>query len=145
MHGLTRRGTRAIQRAGVTSESKLAVLGLDACLMNMLEIAHHFAQHAQVLVAVQSYEYADYVDLVHLTEVIRGKLPAASAAAALRTALDSVIVSAHYGENVRNSNGLSVWFSTSQQQYGEYRSKYLQLRCNAGHSGWVQFLDSYYA
>jgi hypothetical protein len=226
----------ALKRAGITPEKKLALLGFDACLMNMLEIAHHFAQHAEVLVgsqqtepgdgwpydvvlaklhdnpspadlgraivaayiadykenavvdvtqsaidlskteavvqalssfgdtlggllpearaatraarlAVQSYEYADYVDLVHLTEVIRGKLPAAaSAAATLRAAaLDSVIVSGHYGENVRNSNGLSVWFPTNQQQYGEYRAKYLQLRCNAGHSGWVQFLDSYYA
>jgi hypothetical protein len=97
--------------------------------------------------AVQSYEYADYVDLVQLTEVIRSKLPAAASAAATlhAAALDSVIVSGHYGENVRNSNGLSVWFPTNQQQYGEYRAKHLQLRCNAGHSGWVQFLDSYYA
>jgi hypothetical protein len=226
----------ALKRAGVSPEKKLAVLGFDACLMNMVEIAHHFAEHAEVLVgsqqtepgdgwpydvvlaklhdnptpadlgrgivaayisdykenavvdvtqsaidltktdavvqalsnlgdtlasllpesrtalraarlSVQSYEYADYVDLVHLTDQIRSRLPAASVVAGLlrSAALASVIASGHYGENVRNSNGLSVWFPTGQQQYGEYRAKYLQLRCNAGHSGWVQFLDAYYA
>lgn len=226
----------ALKRAGVSREKKLAVLGFDACLMNMVEIAHHFAEHAEVLVGsqqtepgdgwpydvvlsrmhdnpnpaalgraivdayitdykenavvdvtqsaidlaqteavvqalsalgdvlagllpearaalrsarldVQSYEYADYVDLVHFADLLREKLPAASSAAStLRTAaLASVLANGHYGENVRNSNGLSVWFPTNQQQYGDYRAKYLQLRCNANSSGWVRFLDGYYA
>lgn len=146
--------------------------------MNMVEIAHHFAEHAEVLVGsqqteavvqalsalgdllagllpearaalrsarpdVQSYEYADYVDLVHLADLLHQKLPSvATAATTLRTA---ALASGTYGANVRNSHGLSVWFPTSQQQYGEYRAKYLQLRCNAGGSGWVSFLDGYYA
>jgi hypothetical protein len=97
---------------------------------------------------VQTYEYADYVDLLHFsTLLISQVLEVASKAESVIKALKAcVIVSENYGFDVENSNGLSVWFPTNAQQYASYRSKYLQLKCNRKpeQRGWIDFLDAYF-
>jgi hypothetical protein len=50
---------RALRAAGVSSNNRIAVLGFDACLMNMLEIAYHFRRQVQVLVGSQQTEPGD--------------------------------------------------------------------------------------
>jgi len=49
----------AFTRAGVAKYNKIAILGFDACLMNMLEIAHHLRNVAQYVVGSQETEPGD--------------------------------------------------------------------------------------
>lgn len=49
----------AFTRAGIGTENKIAILGFDACLMNMIEIAHHFKDHVKILVGSQETEPGD--------------------------------------------------------------------------------------
>jgi hypothetical protein len=95
--------------------------------------------------SVQSYEYADYVDLVHLAMLLRETAAlAAEADAVIQTVSECVIANGKIGPDVENSHGLSVWFPTSTSQYSQYRAKYLMLKCNKPSSGWVTFLDAYF-
>jgi hypothetical protein len=50
---------RALKRAGITSENPLQILGFDACLMSMVEIAHHFASQTEIIVGSQHTEPGD--------------------------------------------------------------------------------------
>jgi len=49
----------AFTRAGLGKNNKVAILGFDACLMNMLEIAHHLRNVAQYVVGSQETEPGD--------------------------------------------------------------------------------------
>lgn len=51
--------TGVFRKAGIGPRSRIAVLGFDACLMNMLEIAHHFRNHASIIVGSQQTEPGD--------------------------------------------------------------------------------------
>lgn len=46
----------AFRQAGVTKGNKFSILGFDACLMNMLEIAHHLKDQVEFLVGSQEIE-----------------------------------------------------------------------------------------
>jgi hypothetical protein len=50
---------RAFKRAKMPASFKISVLGFDACLMNMIEIAHHLAGQVEVLVGSQQTEPGD--------------------------------------------------------------------------------------
>ncbi|MCP4599015.1 MAG: hypothetical protein GY847_00470 [Proteobacteria bacterium] len=49
----------AFRSAGVTADNKIGVLGFDACLMNMIEVAHHFKDQVEVIVGSQQTEPGD--------------------------------------------------------------------------------------
>jgi len=49
----------AFTRAGLGKNNKIAILGFDACLMNMLEIAHHLRNVTQYVVGSQETEPGD--------------------------------------------------------------------------------------
>ncbi|NIM96515.1 MAG: hypothetical protein GTO24_00100 [candidate division Zixibacteria bacterium] len=96
----------------------------------------------------QTFEMADYVDLIHLAELISERIDKESirnAAKKVKEATSSCIIEpGKLGGAVKDANGLSVWFPAYQILYYDYRSKYLTLRCNAKSSGWVKFLDAYH-
>lgn len=46
-------------RSGIGKNNKISILGFDACLMNMIEIANHFRDHAEILVGSQQTEPGD--------------------------------------------------------------------------------------
>ena len=48
--------TWAFQEVGFDSQNKISLLGFDACLMCMLEIAHHVSSHVEYLVGSQALE-----------------------------------------------------------------------------------------
>ena len=50
---------RALRRAGLGPRNKLAILGFDACLMNMLEIAYQLRDETEYLVGSQQTEPGD--------------------------------------------------------------------------------------
>jgi len=47
------------KRSGIGPKNKIAVLGFDACLMNMIEIANHFRDEVEILVGSQQTEPGD--------------------------------------------------------------------------------------
>jgi hypothetical protein len=49
----------AFTRSGIGPKNKIAILGFDACLMNMIEIANHFRDHVKVVVGSQQTEPGD--------------------------------------------------------------------------------------
>ncbi len=49
----------AFDQAGISESNKISVLGFDACLMNMLEIAHHLHYQVEFLVGSQEIEPGD--------------------------------------------------------------------------------------
>jgi len=97
----------------------------------------------------QTFEMADYVDLIHLAQLLGRGLPDG----AIRKAADDVIkharaciiASSSLGQGVANANGLSVWFPASASVYQNYRGKYLALKFAASHRGWIHFLDAYHS
>ncbi len=50
---------KVLQRCGFKGGSPLSILAFDACLMNMLEIVHHFRGHVRYIVGSQQTEPAD--------------------------------------------------------------------------------------
>ncbi|HLP14097.1 MAG TPA: clostripain-related cysteine peptidase, partial [Flavobacteriales bacterium] len=46
----------ALGKAGINERNKLDIIGFDACLMAMLEVAHHLRKHAKILVGSQQTE-----------------------------------------------------------------------------------------
>jgi hypothetical protein len=97
---------------------------------------------------VQSYEYADYVDIGHLYELLGGLsitgLKAAAGAAA-KKARAAVLANGAYGPGVSNSTGLSVWFPAEPQLYLNFRAKYIAMDFFKNYKGWVNFLDRYHS
>ncbi len=49
----------ALERAGINNNNRLQIMGFDACLMNMLEIAHHFHSQVDFIVGSQQSEPGD--------------------------------------------------------------------------------------
>jgi hypothetical protein len=49
----------ALKRAGINAKNKIQIIGFDACLMNMLEIVHHFRDQAEMVVGSQQTEPGD--------------------------------------------------------------------------------------
>ena len=50
---------RALRRAGLGPKNRIDILGFDACLMNMLEVVHHFRDVARIVVGSQQTEPGD--------------------------------------------------------------------------------------
>jgi hypothetical protein len=98
---------------------------------------------------VQSYEYADYVDLGHLCSLlgksISAKAVKTTAAATSSRVKAAVTANGKYGPGVANSNGLSVWFPAERQLYLNFRAKYVALDFYDSYKGWVSFLDAYHS
>jgi hypothetical protein len=99
--------------------------------------------------AVQAYEYADYVDLIHLCRLLvesaRTKNVKARARAVISAAKKAIIANDRDGKGVGNSSGLSVWFPADPSIYSEFRAKYTSLAFYQWHRGWVDFLDRYHS
>lgn len=97
----------------------------------------------------QTFEMADYVDLINLTDLFIKRISDESVKAAGRAlveaASDAVVASKTLGDTVRRSKGLSVWFPAYDNLYFNYRAKYLALAFASKHKGWVEFLDAYHS
>ncbi len=97
----------------------------------------------------QTYEMADYVDLVNLANLFIKRMPddtiKAAAKALVEAARGAIVASETLGETVRRSQGLSVWFPAYDRVYYNYRAKYLALDFARKHKGWVDFLDAYHS
>ena len=62
----------AFRQAGIRKGNKIAILGFDACLMNMLEIAHHLQNQVEFLVGSQEVEPGDGWPYDRVLEAVNG-------------------------------------------------------------------------
>ncbi len=96
----------------------------------------------------QSFEMADYVDLIHLADLISRRIPEQivkeAAAEVTKLTKQCVIESQVFGPGVVQANGLSVWFPDSRQLYLNYRAKYMGLEFARDYKGWIDFLECYH-
>ncbi|MFH0823407.1 MAG: clostripain-related cysteine peptidase [Pseudomonadota bacterium] len=97
---------------------------------------------------IQSFEYADYVDLIHAANGISSTVNDPQVTTACKTLVQCaeacVISSETYGDSVQNAHGLSVWFPPRADLYDNYRAKYMCLKAPTSYPGWVDFLDAYH-
>jgi hypothetical protein len=108
-----------------------------------------YAGMKRIRLRLQSFEMADYVDLVHLAELISKEIENGSisdaAKAVVGSTLSCILASERLGAAVKDANGLSIWFPAYQSLYFNYRAKYLALKCNRDHRGWIKFLDLFHS
>ncbi len=97
----------------------------------------------------QTFEMADYVDLIHLMTLLSKTVPdggiAGAAKAVARAARACILSSESLGRSVARSHGLSAWFPAHRRLYADYRAKYLSLRFAEAYPGWVSFLDAFHS
>lgn len=124
-----------------------AVSGLGHLLAQ--RIAAYRPELARIRLMLQSFEMADYVDLIHLADLVGERIDDSrvkkASAGVIKKARACIVVSESLGESVRDANGLSIWFPASESLYFSYRSKYLGLKFAKRHKGWIKFLDAYHA
>lgn len=86
------------RRAGINPGKKISILGFDACLMNMLEIAHHFRDQVKYLVGSQQTEPGDGWPY----EEVLGAAKASSSAEALAKRIVEVYIKDYKDRGVWN-------------------------------------------
>ncbi len=143
-------GEQNVTQSAVDTSATDPVMAALSTLGNTLErsLPGSRQELRMIRTRVQSYEYADYVDLGHLCALVgKTKITGAKAAAtsvATKTKA-AVIATGSFGPGVRNSSGLSVWFPADAQLYLNFRAKYIAMDFFAKHPGWVAFLDRYHS
>jgi len=97
----------------------------------------------------QTFEMADYVDLIHLMTLLSRNIPdggiSEAARAVTKAARLCILSSETLGRSVARANGLSVWFPAHRRLYSNYRAKYLSLKFAKEYAGWIDFLDAYHS
>ena len=97
----------------------------------------------------QTFEMADYVDVIHLMTLLSKNVPdggiTTAARAVTKAARACILGSETLGNSVARANGLSIWFPTHRRLYSDYRAKYLSLKFSSAYPGWVDFLDAYHS
>jgi len=142
---------------GNVTQSAVSTAACSRVVKGMDELGTLFADdidaHRQALrsirIRLQSFEYADYVDVVHLCDLVHDEIgdeDIKKACNRLRNACrKAVVASDRFGFGVDNAHGLSCWFPSDQYTFYNNRAKYLRLKCNhGGYFGWLRFLDHFH-
>ena len=144
------RGVFNVTQSAVEVGKTDAVIKALSALGNLLagNIESYREEIRKIRLFAQTFEMADYVDLVQLSKLISERIHNESimnaAGTVAETASACILASGKLGTVVKNANGISVWFPAYGNLYYNYRAKYLALRCNEQDSGWVKFLDAYH-
>jgi hypothetical protein len=103
----------------------------------------------QTRLELQTFQMADYVDLIHLVRLLHKHIRDEEIQTASRAMEEMtracILASRKSGQSVRNAHGLSVWFPAVPRTYYDYRGKYVALRFARRHKGWIRFLDTYHS
>jgi len=146
-----RTGETDVTQSAVDTLATVATIAALSTLGNLLadSLPATLPSLRKIRTRVQSYEYADYVDLGHLCTMVGASTlanPIKSAARKVQSSVKTAVVAnGAYGPGVVNSTGLSVWFPSERQLYLNFRAKYVALDFYKTHKGWVKFLDAYHS
>ena len=139
--------TQSAINVSKTEPAIAALSNLGALLAAKAGVYHE--QLKKVRIQVQSFQMADYVDLVHVAESISREIKDTAirraAAEVSRTTSACILQAGKCGRTVSNAHGLSVWFPSTESLYYSYRAKYMSLRFATKYRGWVEFLDVYHS
>ena len=156
---IVREYIKAYRKVGIfnVTQSAIETAKTDRVILALSHLGELLAKNFESIYAdikgirltLQSFEMADYVDLVHLAEVISRKIKNGSISDAAKAVVDSslscVLASEKLGAAVKDAHGVSIWFPAYQSLYFNYRAKYLALKCNQDQGGWIKFLDLYHS
>ncbi len=138
--------TQSAIDVGKTDNAIKAISDLGNALTRNINRYH--GELRKIRLEAQTFEMADYIDLIHVARLISKRIEDKSVAKlakkVVKTTLACILSSKSLGYVVKDANGLSVWFPAHENLYYNYRSKYLALKCNLQNSGWVRFLDAYH-
>ncbi|MFH1314244.1 MAG: clostripain-related cysteine peptidase [Candidatus Eisenbacteria bacterium] len=131
-----------------TTETAISALS-DLGYLLAARTVEYRTELKRIRLELQTFEMADYVDLIHLAgrlgkHIHDNRIKAASEAVA-ETTRACILTSRKTGQSVRNANGLSVWFPAVGRLYYDYRGKYVALRFARHNKGWIRFLDAYHS
>ena len=139
--------TQSAVDTSATDDAMAALSKLGTALVGPLQSS--LTAIRMVRTQVQSYEFADYVDLGHLSALLGKNVKAkgikTAADAVSKSVKAAVTANGEYGPGVSNSSGLSVWFPAERHLYLNFRAKYVALDFYKSHKGWVEFLDAYHS
>jgi hypothetical protein len=137
--------TQSAIDVGKTEAAVLALGALGTALRSQVPTKRSEIRTARM--RAQSYQMADYIDLVHVAQTLAEAVPAVAPQVneVVKTTKACVLESQFYGHSVRNSNGLSIWFPSDPSTYFNYRPKYQALKSSTVTTGWVDFLDAYFS
>jgi hypothetical protein len=145
-----RSGVANVTQSAVSTEGTQAVVEAVDALGNVLLSSINQVRDAirTIRVYAQTFQMADYVDLIQLAELIMSNIDngdiKSAAGDVIATTKACIIANGNYGSAVQNANGLSVWFPASSWLYFNYRAKYMELKCNSSRFRWADFLDAYH-
>ncbi len=146
------------KKAGISDVTQSAVLTKASnqivdCLHKLGSLLVDIYQDSKndirkVRTLAQTFEMADYVDIVHLCSLLHEYVDNRTVMDYAEQTIDAVnkavVKNASWGKGVKHANGLSVWFPDSRSLYLNNRSNYMSLKCNQTSFGWTNFLDSYH-
>jgi hypothetical protein len=99
--------------------------------------------------STQTFQMADYVDLIHFCQLVAQNLNhqqiTSAAKAVISFAKSCILANGNHGSAIQNAKGLSIWFPAMPSVYFDYRAKYMELKCNSASFAWTKFLDAYHA
>jgi hypothetical protein len=147
------------QKMGIVdvTQSAIKISKTEPAIGALSYLGHLLARRAakyrkelrRIRLNLQSFEMADYVDLIHLAELLEEGIDDRrvkyAAKAVIKTTRACILASRSWGDTVSDANGVSVWFPATGRLYNDYRGKYLALRFAKRRKGWIRFLDAYHS
>jgi cysteine peptidase C11 family protein len=102
---------------------------------------------------VQSFalgdDFDDYIDLGHFLKLCKSSIDSYRVRKAATDALASlnrvVIRNISLGDDVKNSNGLSIWFPENRRKYSTHSRMYKALSFTKKYKEWNNFLKKFYS
>ena len=98
-------------------------------------------RHAPVIIALRAVPFHPEIHKNDLSE--RSALQGGAEAQAVIAALDdAIIASGHYGPDVPDANGLSIYLTSYPYPYGSYYTGYKKLKFADEVTGWMSYIDA---
>jgi len=134
-----------------TRHAMKALSSLGYGLVDYLENSNNNLKHLKRLQTLrqntQGFSVAEYVDAIHFAEqlkMLQETLITKLAERLITTLKECILSYWNLGREVKNANGLSIWFPAAIFSHAVNRSRYLNLNGAKEFDGWIKFLDTYF-
>jgi hypothetical protein len=147
---------KALGEEGVT-QSAVATVGTEAAMLALSNLGRALVKAGAMSAMrtaraqIQCFEYADYVDVIHLAQTVGALVSdplVKKAAATLGTATGNCLIAAgRFGDGVEDAHGVSCWFPADANTFHDFRGPYTRMRLGRSKAlrGWLEFLDAYFS
>jgi hypothetical protein len=119
---------------------------LKTTLPNSMPILSRIREQVQYYAA--DVDYDDYVDLIDFADLCKSNMADEKvkkyASEVISNARKAVKAEVHYGKDVANSHGLTIWLPEGESKYRNNRKAYELLQMTKDYGGWNKFLSTYH-